>query len=100
MIKIIYDGAILKVQGHAGYAPDGQDIVCAAISTLTITLINSMASFGCEQKILHNEKGLIEIEFTNFNNTINILVNAYLIGVVGVSEEYPEYVEVMCNEAK
>ena len=31
-----------KVTGHSGYAESGQDIICAAISTLTITTINAI----------------------------------------------------------
>ncbi len=42
MITIIYDekgqDMILQASGHAGYAPKGQDIVCAAVSALMQTL--------------------------------------------------------------
>ena len=31
-----------QVQGHAGYAEYGKDIVCASVSALTITLENSL----------------------------------------------------------
>lgn len=49
MIKIIYvadpEGGKLtmKAEGHAGYAPAGQDIVCAAVSCLMQTLAYSVA---------------------------------------------------------
>ena len=29
-------------KGHAGYAEEGQDIVCAAVSALIITTVNSL----------------------------------------------------------
>lgn len=32
----------LQASGHAGYAPSGQDIVCAAASILTATLARSL----------------------------------------------------------
>lgn len=40
MIKIEYcpEAFTLRASGHAGYAPPGQDIVCAAVSTLIQTL--------------------------------------------------------------
>ena len=43
MIEARYDSdeLILSLTGHAGYAPIGQDIVCAGVSTLVYTLINS-----------------------------------------------------------
>lgn len=49
MIKVIYeadsDGGKLtmRAEGHAGYAPAGQDIVCAAVSCLMQTLAYSAA---------------------------------------------------------
>lgn len=49
MIKIIYvadpEGGKLtmRAEGHAGYAPAGQDIVCAAVSCLMQTLAYSAA---------------------------------------------------------
>lgn len=49
MIKIIYKAdpeggkLTMRAEGHAGYAPAGQDIVCAAVSVLAQTLANADA---------------------------------------------------------
>ena len=53
MIKVNYtelDGPYgpamrLEAAGHAGYAPAGQDIVCAGVSTLMQALVSLLA--GC-----------------------------------------------------
>ena len=46
MITITYnetsEAMILRAEGHAGFAPKGQDIVCAAVSTLMQTLAYSV----------------------------------------------------------
>ena len=46
MIQVTYnevnDTMILRAEGHAGYAPKGQDIVCAAVSVLMQTLAYSV----------------------------------------------------------
>lgn len=46
MITIIYDekehDMILQASGHAGFAPKGQDIVCAAVSCLMLSLACSV----------------------------------------------------------
>ena len=39
----LYKG--FEVSGHSGYADAGEDIVCAAISALTINCINSIETF-------------------------------------------------------
>jgi len=51
MIKVNYtelDGPYgpamrLEAAGHAGYAPEGQDIVCAGVSTLMQALVSLLA---------------------------------------------------------
>lgn len=39
-------GAELTAQGHAGYAPAGQDIVCAAVSSVLYTLAGLLDANG------------------------------------------------------
>ena len=49
-------------KGHAGYAEEGQDIVCAAVSVLVINTVNSL--------IL----GLTEIEHSYNNRYLTVKV--------------------------
>lgn len=42
-INIEVEEMRLEVTGHAGYAPPGQDIVCAGVSTLVYTLAQNLA---------------------------------------------------------
>lgn len=36
----------IKVQGHSGYAPAGEDIICAAISALSYTAAGALAELA------------------------------------------------------
>lgn len=62
MIKVSTDlRTFIQIQGHAGYAPAGQDIVCAAVSTLYETLKRVLPK-GAIKAIKENEKvSVIEI---------------------------------------
>ena len=42
MIRAVFGRDRVTVMGHAGYAPKGQDIVCAAASALVFSLIGSI----------------------------------------------------------
>ena len=44
MISVMLDveGMRLEIKGHAGSAPKGQDMVCAAVSTLAYTLLYNL----------------------------------------------------------
>lgn len=62
MIKIIYvadpEGGKLtmRAEGHAGYAPAGQDIVCAAVSCLMQTLAYSAAEDERTSSCIYQDK--------------------------------------------
>lgn len=83
-----------RVTGHANYAPEGKDIVCAAVSALTTTLENSlrmMVKVPVYERH-YSKPGQPVYEFPVFNETIDILMYSYLIGIEGIEDEYPEYV--------
>ena len=46
MIRVRFDGAQVTVSGHAGYAPAGRDIVCAAVSALVYALAGYLKETG------------------------------------------------------
>lgn len=84
------------VRGHAGYAEQGKDIVCAAVSSLTLTLENSLSvlsgSLLMEMRYLGDERPRFFIRSPN--NKSDLLIEAFKIGIEGIQEEYPEYVKL------
>ena len=56
----------IECRGHAGYAEYGHDIVCSAVSVLTINLINSIDSFTDDKYSTEQDenKGLIVLRFS------------------------------------
>ncbi len=42
MISVAVSDCEVIVSGHAGYAPPGNDIICAAVSALTQSLASSL----------------------------------------------------------
>lgn len=55
MIHITYSRSRhrLTVVGHAGAAPLGKDLVCAAVSALTLTLASNVASLATGEQATH-----------------------------------------------
>lgn len=52
MIELHFDGLKVTASGHAGFAPRGQDIVCAGVSTLLAAAAETAARM--------NRDGLLE----------------------------------------
>ena len=54
-------------KGHAGYADSGKDIVCAAVSALIITTVNSLEAFTEDEIDLEEKSGEVFFPFPEFN---------------------------------
>ena len=74
----------VKVEGHSGYAPYGQDLVCAGVSMLTFTLA---AATGCR---IEAESGRAVLHFRGHIRQLYTV----LCGFVLLSRTYPDYVRI------
>ena len=83
-----------SVEGHSGYSIPGRDIVCAAVSTLTINTINSIRELTCmEVDVLEDDEGRIQYTVQLKPGTISsTLLKAARIGYKSIAEQYPENV--------
>lgn len=95
MIEISRTKSGIKILGHANYAPIGRDIVCAGISTLTQTLIQSMEELT-EDKIEYSmEPGMVQIKFWSLSDKGRCLMDSFFLGVGMIAAEYPANVRIV-----
>ena len=92
----------LSCKGHAGYANAGEDIVCAAISCLTINTINSWDELTHEQmEIMTDErKGIIDCKFKRtLSSEGSLLMDSLILGLKGIVGDYgKKYLELKFKE--
>lgn len=99
MIKIIYvadpEGGKLtmRAEGHAGYAPAGQDIVCAAVSCLMQTLAYSAAEDEKTSSCIYQDKDgpVVSVEAGDsvlMRDKFELVAD----GLTLLAEQYPENV--------
>ncbi|WP_026528860.1 ribosomal-processing cysteine protease Prp [Butyrivibrio sp. VCD2006] len=80
-----------RLEGHAGSGEYGKDIVCAAISMLTINTVNSLEKFtddifACDAD---PERGYIEVTSENgFSDAGDLLLKSFELGITGVYKQY------------
>ena len=91
-----------QVAGHAGYAESGQDIVCSAVSALTITTINAMETYTSQtfEVDQDEEDGVITVNFLeDLNHDAELLMNTLILGLQTIENEYnDEYIHVDFRE--
>lgn len=89
----------IKLIGHANYAPIGQDIVCAGVSTLVQTLIQAIEEMT-EDKIEYSmQSGMVEIKHGILSERAQVLFESFFVGMKLIANTYPKNVRIVqaCN---
>jgi uncharacterized protein YsxB (DUF464 family) len=94
MIVIDRSGGEISINGHAGYAEAGKDIVCAAVSTLAQTLIASIEELTQDTISYDIQPGTVNIKLGNLSEQSKLLVNSFFVGVQMVADNYPGFVRL------
>ena len=84
----------ITVNGHANYAPSGQDIVCAGVSILTQTLISSIEELTTDKIQYSVSPGTVDIKHGNLSGSAQALVDSFFIGIKMIADEYPKNVKI------
>lgn len=94
MIEVRIRPERIKISGHAGYAEPGKDIVCAGVTALTQTLIQSIENLTDDKIEYRISPGKVEIEYRNLSEKSKTLMDSFFVGICLIAEEFPEYVKV------
>ncbi len=81
----------IEINGHADYAENGYDIICAAVSALAINMANSVESFTDDPfdgKV--GDDGEFSFEFTgpSVSGASQLLAESLVLGLESVKDEY------------
>ena len=87
----------VTVEGHAGSGPEGHDLVCSAVSALTLTLAGTISFMKAQDavysEILKLEEGNAEIQCTpyrRYRESVEQIFRAICVGFELLSTKYPE----------
>ena len=88
------------VNGHAGYAKKGKDLVCAAVSTLVINTVNSLETISdTDIKYEQSPSGRIRLNLMSpADIKAETLLGALEIGISTLQSEYGQYLRVHYKE--
>lgn len=80
-----------RCAGHAGYAAKGQDIICAAVSALTMTAVNAVEQFSGDTFSYGEDEKAGEMEFkvtSPISEASELILNSLLLGLSMIEESY------------
>ena len=92
-----------ECESHAGYAEEGSDIVCAAISVLVINTINSITELvGCLMDVEADEdNAYIRADFVDAPTPeADLLMRSMILGLSGIEDDpkTAEFVDMIFEE--
>jgi uncharacterized protein YsxB (DUF464 family) len=88
----------VKLTGHAGYAPQGLDIVCAGVSALFIGLLKSIQELTDDEPAHIIAPGNSMLEIKNPSSSAMLLIDSFFVGITEMADYYPDYVKVSRRE--
>ena len=89
-----------KAFGHAGYAEEGEDIVCAGISVLTINTINSIEALTEAVFTVESDEndGSMNFRIQKATKESTLLLEAMILGLEMMADNYSEYIDLKFRE--
>lgn len=90
----------LNVSGHAGFSKKGEDIVCAGVSALTYTLLNSMElllGIYAKPEVKEgyvNFKLPYDIENDKFEKS-QLILKTIILGFENMHDSYESFIELV-----
>jgi uncharacterized protein YsxB (DUF464 family) len=90
------------VEGHSDYAEEGLDIVCASVSILSYTALNSLnlvAGITPENiEYTVDDEGLMSLRTLENNNKTDIVYRTFMVGIELLLEDYGDYITLKFEE--
>ncbi len=86
-----------RISGHSGYAEEGSDIICAAISSMAMLTINNITdSFGIPASVISEEEGpVIEFLLKSDDERGCALIAGLKRELSILAEDYPKFIRVV-----
>ena len=98
MIKVIKKNEVIEISGHANYDEFGKDIVCASVSSVIMTTVNSIMNIDNSSISYIDDGNKIIIEKLNDNEVIDKLLNTMILILKDLQEQYKENIKVESEE--
>jgi uncharacterized protein YsxB (DUF464 family) len=101
LIAVNFTPLGLTVDGHAGYAKTGNDIICAAVSALAQGLVHSLVALTDDRITYHIAGGHIDINYKDLSEKGKLLIDSFFIAVSDLGLTYGDaYLEITADGRK
>ena len=98
MIKVIKKNEVIEISGHANYDEFGKDIVCASVSSIVMTTVNSIMSIDDSSINYVDDGDKIIIKKLNDNDIVDKLLNTMILILKDLEKQYKKNIKVEIDQ--
>jgi uncharacterized protein YsxB (DUF464 family) len=95
------------IEGHAEYDVPGKDLVCAAVSAISVGIVNAIEALTGVLPISEMEHGLLDVTLPDLAdsendqaNQVQLLLEAMLVMLRTIEETYSDYISIQTTYSK
>ena len=98
MIKVLINETdkinSIEIKGHSNYASHGSDIVCASVSSISITTVNAIIRIDSDSINYKDEDGYLLINIFKHSDTIDKLIDNMINLLEELERKYNKHIEI------
>ena len=98
MIKVEVTKKNISILGHAMYDEAGKDIVCAAVSSIVMTSVESIAAFDKDAIDVTESNNKLVLSINKEDNITNTLIDTMLRLLNELVKKYPKNIKITNKE--
>lgn len=94
MIKISINKDEITIKGHSGYKEAGSDIVCASVSSISITTVNALLSIDGDCISYEENDGYLNIKIKKHSEIVDKLIDNMINLLKELEKDYKKNIEI------
>ena len=83
-----------EIKGHSGFASEGEDIVCSAISSAAIMAANTVTEIVGDKADITEDDGYLRFESSSLSGSSHDILRGLEIHLKQISEQYPSNIKI------
>jgi uncharacterized protein YsxB (DUF464 family) len=90
-----------QVSGHSELSPEGNDVLCSAVSALTITTVNAIETVTkdpVDVEAVNEEEGFLHFRLKSVSKESKLLLDSLVLGLQDIERSYDRYISVRFEE--
>lgn len=82
------------IQGHSGSAEQGQDIVCAAVSSAAYMAVNTITEILGQKVDAEVSDGYMKISLSGSNEAASDILRGLELHINELAKDYPDFIRI------